>query len=484
MNFEAESSPREAPTVHTSDDEEAPPLKKARFTPATTASSYDQAPSTSSPLSYDDFPTYMAPAPPYPAWNASNYYGIQGDPSETEWAVRRLCQFRQPAQYPAYCYDTMNSGSASAQGPSASAAAAHQAISIFDMVELVVTCPTFTHFIGSEFGRQLESGGGGTGEDFQNIFAHQHLLEPYLRFNRRIGVHAGITLYNLHRVLCFCFGYDQDLAEYPLHVWSIPNSTSLFANGHIFREEARKFKQLMTDKTVALNDCLPIDTWQGFQIGYSLGDLQFTLVISDLLKGQTAQQDLLWVPRMCEGSYGHAPPSLLVGHRQYTKLLAKYSLGGNIGVESGRHSNLYYQRTTSEQLASSSRASSAGGGYGGRDIDSSSEDSSDKRPRDQAWKEVITKRLWDNLLKEALRFPTFDIDAINRVLSETRFGRNLAVSRKSKRTRIAALKEEGTRLLQFRLPIRAFFGEPICKPLTDSFLEKPKRKRKKAATPP
>lgn len=69
----------------------------------------------------------------------------------------------------------------------------------------------------------------------------------------------------------------------------------LYGNGEAFRKEARKRKALVTDKTVSLHEFIPNENFIGYQIEYSLGGLLFNVIISDLIKGQTVQQDLLWV---------------------------------------------------------------------------------------------------------------------------------------------------------------------------------------------
>ncbi|EZG43657.1 hypothetical protein GNI_163340 [Gregarina niphandrodes] len=238
----------------------------------------------------------------------------------------------------------------------------YKPINIFDMVELTITCPAFSEFLLTSSpqgaGSNLSFGGADYG--------------GYLRFVRRVGVHAGITLYNLHRVLCYVCGYEERLCEQVLHLWSLPNAESYYANGEKFRKEARRRREkIYTDKTITLSSFLPPNlvpalwhnAWTGhwplapwppwspaaaegtsYAFEYVLGGLPFLVTVTDLLKGRTAQQDLLWVPRLCEGSAGAPPPQAIFEHNLFGTLphlarnppFAQLAHFPGIGMEGGR----------------------------------------------------------------------------------------------------------------------------------------------------
>ncbi|XP_053991288.1 uncharacterized protein LOC128883208 [Hylaeus volcanicus] len=121
---------------------------------------------------------------------------------------------------------------------------------------------------------------------------------------RIVAVAAGENLYNLYRVLMASLCQREDRARLVFHAWILPDG-SLYGNGSRGRESNIVFKFLKNDREVYLNH-LPI--YIGYQLQLVFGKCVYQVIVQDLLIGMNDEQDLIWTPRVCEGSYGEAVP--------------------------------------------------------------------------------------------------------------------------------------------------------------------------------
>lgn len=121
---------------------------------------------------------------------------------------------------------------------------------------------------------------------------------------RIVAVAAGENLYNLYRVLMASLCQREDRARLVFHAWILPDG-SLYGNGSRGRESNVVLKFLKNDREVYLNH-LPI--YIGYQFQLVFGKCVYQVIVQDLLIGMNDEQDLIWTPRVCEGSYGEAVP--------------------------------------------------------------------------------------------------------------------------------------------------------------------------------
>lgn len=126
---------------------------------------------------------------------------------------------------------------------------------------------------------------------------------------RIIGVAAGESLHNLYRIMMTALGQQEDRARLVLHCW-IFNDMKVCGSGKIaccgsgprYREPC---KSMPDDKQVLLSD-LPLRI--GYSMDFVFGKCLYKVSVQDLLKGMTDENDLVWVPRIVDGSYGESPP--------------------------------------------------------------------------------------------------------------------------------------------------------------------------------
>eukprot|EP01068_Selenidium_serpulae_P013489 Selendium_serpulae@DN5967_c0_g1_i1.p1 len=199
-------------------------------------------------------------------------------------------------------------------------------------------------------------------------------------FCRILGLYAGMTLYNVHRALSFALQHEDAAHDELFHAFVLPDGT---VYGHPpMMASSIPGVTMAPDRSVTLRDIMGTRDI-GLRLVYILGKMQLQGILEDVVVGQTSQQDLLWLPRVCQDSYGMAPP------RAYC-----------------------YDADALRNFDSSEGA--------------------------------------------------LDLDRINKVLSETRFGKNLNGKRgESKRVGLERYACTSQYILKsFRLPIREFFTGP------------------------
>ncbi|KAH0487232.1 MAG: hypothetical protein KVP17_003642 [Porospora cf. gigantea B] len=145
-------------------------------------------------------------------------------------------------------------------------------------------------------------------------------------FLRILGVNAGITLFNLHRAFCTSLGFPEDAFEQPFHYWHFPGAPVIYANGTDFKRHSKSLGNVATDKTAVLNSFIGPNSTSFY---YDLDDARFEVRVTDVIAQQTVQADLVWVPRVTEGSVGEAP--LLLGQEPDDFIIDRVNLMLNEG---------------------------------------------------------------------------------------------------------------------------------------------------------
>eukprot|EP00923_Selenidium_pygospionis_P051751 GHVN01089707.1.p1 GENE.GHVN01089707.1~~GHVN01089707.1.p1 ORF type:complete len:1028 (+),score=124.06 GHVN01089707.1:166-3249(+) len=126
-------------------------------------------------------------------------------------------------------------------------------------------------------------------------------------FCRVMGLYAGMTLHNVHRALSFSFQHEEMPHDELFHAFVLPDGT-VYGSPPPNQAFLRDFT-VHSDRSVTLRDLMSPKN-MGMRLVYVLGKMQLQGTIDDILVGHTSQQDLLWLPRVCEESFGIAPSRL------------------------------------------------------------------------------------------------------------------------------------------------------------------------------
>eukprot|EP00923_Selenidium_pygospionis_P051755 GHVN01089711.1.p1 GENE.GHVN01089711.1~~GHVN01089711.1.p1 ORF type:complete len:1031 (+),score=131.14 GHVN01089711.1:166-3258(+) len=126
-------------------------------------------------------------------------------------------------------------------------------------------------------------------------------------FCRVMGLYAGMTLHNVHRALAFSFQHEEMPHDELFHAFVLPDGT-VYGSPPPNQAFLRDFT-VHSDRSVTLRDLMSPKN-MGMRLVYVLGKMQLQGTIDDILVGHTSQQDLLWLPRVCEESFGIAPSRL------------------------------------------------------------------------------------------------------------------------------------------------------------------------------
>jgi len=118
------------------------------------------------------------------------------------------------------------------------------------------------------------------------------LCDDIAYIRRIIVVSAGITLYNLHRIIHYCAKYKDNLGFE--HVFNIKNEK--YGSG------AGLEKGRTSDRKTRLLQLLST-TGEAFQ--YVYGQLKVTLLLEAIKNGE--KQKMVWLPKLCLGSKGTFP---------------------------------------------------------------------------------------------------------------------------------------------------------------------------------
>lgn len=128
-----------------------------------------------------------------------------------------------------------------------------------------------------------------------------HQLQHEREAVRIIALAAGESLHNIYRVIMTSLGQREDRARLVFHAWVLPDGR-VFGNGPRYREV---LTSMGNDRELYLNQ-LPIHV--GYELEFVFGKCAYVVVIEDIFEGLTDEQDLVWTPRVCEGSYGEPVP--------------------------------------------------------------------------------------------------------------------------------------------------------------------------------
>ncbi|KAL8438805.1 hypothetical protein Efla_003842 [Eimeria flavescens] len=143
---------------------------------------------------------------------------------------------------------------------------------------------------------------------------------------RVFGINAGMTLFNLHRIICISLGLDEDRMCSLNHVWILPNNTT-YGGGPLTKSRSSagggpggppssNRLKVTTDRAAEYRHsiCCYLDEDERIiprpesVLIYVLGCVQMQVQILSVLRNKTKQNALIWVPRcVAAGSYGTAP---------------------------------------------------------------------------------------------------------------------------------------------------------------------------------
>ncbi|OEH78365.1 hypothetical protein cyc_04838 [Cyclospora cayetanensis] len=143
---------------------------------------------------------------------------------------------------------------------------------------------------------------------------------------RVFGINAGMTLFNLHRIICISLGLDEERMSSLNHVWILPNNTTYGggpltkcrSSGGVGGSSTGNRLKVTTDRAAEYRHSIScfldeeervIPRPESVLI-YVLGCVQMQVQILSVLRNKTKQNALIWVPRcVAAGSYGTAPGS-------------------------------------------------------------------------------------------------------------------------------------------------------------------------------
>ncbi|KEP61614.1 UNVERIFIED_CONTAM: hypothetical protein HHA_239670 [Hammondia hammondi] len=136
---------------------------------------------------------------------------------------------------------------------------------------------------------------------------------------RVFGINAGMTLFNLHRIICISMGLSDDAQASAFnHVWVLP-SNNTYGGGPLTKTRASGASRIKvtTDRavefrhsiTVSLNSRSQVVATPESVLLYVLGCVQLHVQLLGVMRNRTKQNSLIWVPRcIANGTYGTAPP--------------------------------------------------------------------------------------------------------------------------------------------------------------------------------
>ncbi|EPR60454.1 hypothetical protein TGDOM2_239670 [Toxoplasma gondii GAB2-2007-GAL-DOM2] len=136
---------------------------------------------------------------------------------------------------------------------------------------------------------------------------------------RVFGINAGMTLFNLHRIICISMGLSDDAQASAFnHVWVLP-SNNTYGGGPLTKTRASGASRIKvtTDRgvefrhsiTVSLNSRSQVVATPESVLLYVLGCVQLHVQLVGVMRNRTKQNSLIWVPRcIANGTYGTAPP--------------------------------------------------------------------------------------------------------------------------------------------------------------------------------
>ncbi|PFH33048.1 hypothetical protein BESB_082470 [Besnoitia besnoiti] len=137
---------------------------------------------------------------------------------------------------------------------------------------------------------------------------------------RVFGINAGMTLFNLHRIICISMGLSDDSQASAFnHVWVLP-SNNTYGGGPLTKSRASRVARVKvtTDRaveyrhsiTVSLDSSSRVVATPESVLLYVLGCVQLHVQLAGVMRNRTKQNSLIWVPRcIANGTYGTGPPS-------------------------------------------------------------------------------------------------------------------------------------------------------------------------------
>ncbi|PHJ25075.1 hypothetical protein CSUI_001084 [Cystoisospora suis] len=135
---------------------------------------------------------------------------------------------------------------------------------------------------------------------------------------RMFGVNAGMTLFNLHRIICISMGLtDDSQASAFNHVWVLP-SNNTYGGGPLTKSRACGASRIKvtTDRAVEYRHSITVSLDQHSRVVptpdsvllYVLGCVQLHVQLVGVMRNRTKQNSLIWVPRcIANGTYGTGP---------------------------------------------------------------------------------------------------------------------------------------------------------------------------------
>ncbi|KAL8435255.1 hypothetical protein ACSSS7_002601 [Eimeria intestinalis] len=160
---------------------------------------------------------------------------------------------------------------------------------------------------------------------------------------RVFGINAGMTLFNLHRIICISLGLDEERMCALNHVWILPNNTT-YGGGPLTKSRSSggagpggaassNRLKVTTDRAAEYRHsiCCYLDEEERIiprpesVLIYVLGCVQMQIL--SVLRNKTKQNALIWVSHPCRYS-SEADAAATAAARPVTMLLSMLPLGG------------------------------------------------------------------------------------------------------------------------------------------------------------